>query len=71
MKNLFFVVMVSMLCFSCKKDYTCNCYSDRRGFIQLQETYTYKEKEKSKALAKCKDDYENSDNYGYGYCEIK
>ena len=71
MKTLFLFLLGLVSFSSCKKNYTCNCYSDRRGFVELQETYSYKEKEKSKALSKCKSDYENSDNYGYGYCEIK
>jgi hypothetical protein len=69
MKFLCFLIVIALV--SCKKKYTCNCYSDRRGFIELQETYHYKEREKSVALSKCRTDYENSGNYGYGYCEIK
>ena len=71
MKNLILLLIVVVSCISCKKEYTCNCYSDRRGYVTLQETYFFKEKEKSTALAKCKNNYENSNNYGYGYCEIK
>jgi len=67
------VLIVTLVFFmSCKKNYTCYCYSDRRGYIIEQFTNSYKEKEKSTALSKCNSDYEGSSNYvNGGYCEIK
>ena len=71
MKNIFLILIILMSCISCKKNYTCQCYSDRRGFIFLEQTYSYKEQNKSKALSKCNSDYQNSSGYVDGYCEIK
>lgn len=72
MKKLFLFFLVSVICASCKKDYSCICYSDRRGYVIQQYSHSYKEKKKDTALSKCKNDYENSSDYvNGGYCEIK
>ncbi len=72
MKNLFFIFYFISLCVSCKKEYICKCYSDRRGYIVEQFSDSYKERKKDAALTKCKNDYENSSDYvNGGYCEIK
>lgn len=69
--KLVFIVVFAFFC-SCKKNFTCRCYSDRRGYIIEQYANSYKEKEKNTALSKCKSDYESSSDYvNGGYCEIK
>ncbi|MES2516008.1 MAG: hypothetical protein V4580_17775 [Bacteroidota bacterium] len=72
MKKLSLFFIASALFLSCKKEFNCKCYSDRRGAIIEQYTHSYKEKKKDMALSKCKTDYENSNDYvNGGYCEIK
>ena len=71
MKNLILIVFVLFTMLSCKKTYTCQCYSDRRGYVILQQIYTYNESSKNTAFVKCTSDYESSANYTGGYCEIK
>lgn len=69
--KIVFILGLAFFC-ACKKNYTCHCYSERRGYIIEQYANSYKEKEKSAALSKCKNDYEGSSNYvNGGYCEIK
>ena len=74
MKSFYFILCLVICLYSCKKDYTCNCYTDRRGYVQVQFTKTYKErkKNKDKALISCQNDYLNDPNYyDQAYCEIK
>lgn len=71
-RKIFILFCLSVFTVSCKKKYTCNCYSDRRGFVSQKYSKEYKEKEKNTALSKCKNDYESSAEYESGdYCEIK
>lgn len=72
MRNSIFLFFIANFLFSCKKNYDCACYSDRRGYVIQQYTHSYKEKTKDTALFNCKNDYENSSGYvNGGYCEIK
>lgn len=61
MKKLFILPFLLVSITSCKKEYTCSCYTihERRGTVN-NANYTIKEKKKEDAHAKCINQYEAS-----------
>ncbi len=70
-KNLI-IIFMTLASVACKKNYQCECLSDRRGFENLEFSQTYKAKNNGAALEKCHADYERTPKYSQStYCKIK
>lgn len=61
MKKSFLLLLLIGLITSCKKEYSCSCYTihERRGSVN-NASYSLKEKKKADAHAKCISKYEES-----------
>jgi hypothetical protein len=71
MKNALIILSLFVLP-SCRKAYTCKCFSDKKAYIALTYTNSYKEKKKSQAQSKCENDYKSSGQFLDGdYCVIE
>jgi hypothetical protein len=76
MKTFFLFFIISVLCFSCKKEYQCECVQERRQFVFEKTVILLNERSKKKALSECKKEYESipgytGTNYADAICEIK
>lgn len=72
MRKLLSFSFAVMSLVSCKKQYTCQCFNDRKGFVTLTYSASYKEKKKSQALSKCENAYKSTSIYHEGdYCLIQ
>lgn len=70
-KNLI-IIFVALASVACKKNYHCECYSDRREFEFLEYSQTYKVKNNKAAVKKCYADYKATPGYSESsYCKIK
>lgn len=57
---------------SCKKNYQCGCYSERKGFKYQVYSKNYKEKNNKTAVSKCHSDYKTTPDYSDdAYCLIE
>lgn len=69
--RIIILIFASLFLISCKKNYTCQCFNNRKGFVILQYSNTYKQKKKSQAQSKCETDYKSTSVYHEGdYCQI-